>query len=90
MSSKDALRFRILELCEQNHLTLNGLCYRSGVTQSTMFNLIGGRNRTLNVATVQKLCDGLGIDLPTFFQSELFLDLEPEPTRTIQMRKRNK
>ena len=78
MRSKEALQRRILELCRQNYLTLSGLSSLCGITQSTLNNLISGRNNSLTVSTVQKICDGLEIDLPTFFDSDLFRDLEQE------------
>lgn len=78
MRSKEALQLRIQELCQQQCLTLNGLCGICGITQSTINNIISGRNNSTNVSTVQKICDGLDIDLPTFFDSDLFRNLEQE------------
>ena len=76
MQLKDATRLRILELCEEYGLSVNGLCSVSGITQSTIANIIEGRNTSPNVSTIQKICDGLEIDLPDFFDSDLFKDLE--------------
>ena len=76
MKIKDALRLRILQLCEERHMTVNALCGVCGITQSTLSNIICGRNNSTNVSTIQKICDGLEIDLPTFFASDLFMDLE--------------
>lgn len=78
MRSKEALQMRVRELCRQNSITLTGLCTLSGITQSTLNNLMRGRNNSVTVATVQKICDGLEIDLPTFFDSDLFRNLEQE------------
>lgn len=78
MKIKDALRLRILQLCEERHMTVNRLCAVCGITQSTLSNIICGRNNSTNVSTIQKICDGLEIDLPTFFASDLFKDLEQE------------
>ncbi len=74
----DAVRERILELCRTNNISVNKLCDMSGVTQSTVNNIISGRNRSATVSTVKKLCDGLGISIEDFFNSELFRDLEQE------------
>ena len=74
----DAVRERILELCRVNNISVNKLCDMSGVTQSTVNNIISGRNRSATVSTVKKLCDGLGISIEDFFNSELFRDLEQE------------
>ena len=78
MRSKEALQKRICELCRQNCLTLTGLASLCGITQSTLNNIMSGRNNYVTVSTVQKICDGLQIDLPTFFDSDLFRDLEQE------------
>ena len=78
MTIGDAVRKRILELCEQHGLSINKLCTLSGVTQSTVNNIVSGRNNSVTVATLKKLCDGLGISIVVFFDSPLFLDLEQE------------
>ena len=76
MTINDALRQRIFELFEERHMTINGLCSVCGLNQSTISNIIYGRNNSTNVSTIQKICDGLEIDLPTFFTSDLFRNLE--------------
>lgn len=78
MRSKEAIQLRILELCNINDLTINALSRECGITQSTLNNIICGRNNSTTVSTVQKICDGLEIDLPTFFDSDLFRDIEQE------------
>lgn len=78
MRTKEALRLRILQLCVENDLTLNALSAKCGITQSTLNNIVSGRNNSTTISTVQKLCDGLDMTLPAFFDSELFLGLEQE------------
>jgi len=78
MRSKDAVRMRIMQLCRENRLTLNGLSSRCGVTQSTLNNIVSGRNNSATIATIQKVCDGLGMDLAEFFCNDLFRNLEQE------------
>lgn len=80
MRSKEALHLRILELCDMNGLSVSGLCALCGIPQSTMSNLTRGRNNSLTVSTVQKICDGLEMELPDFFDSDLFRNLEQEIT----------
>ena len=74
----EAVRQRIIELCKKQDISINALCTRSGVTQSTVNNIISGRNNSTTVSTIKKLCDGLGITIQDFFDSDLFLDLEQE------------
>ena len=78
MTVGEAVRERILELCKERNLSINKLCSISGVTQSTVNNIISGRNNSATVATVKKLCDGLNITIEAFFSSPLFRDLEQE------------
>ncbi|MBQ7291872.1 MAG: helix-turn-helix transcriptional regulator [Clostridia bacterium] len=74
----EASRNRILELCNENHITLNKLATISGVTQSTLNNIVSGRNNSTTVSTIKKLCDGLGITIIDFFNTEEFKNLEQE------------
>ncbi len=74
----EAVRLRILELCRERDLAVNRLSALSGMTQSTLNNIVSGRNNSATVATVKKICDGLEITIQEFFQSELFNDLEQE------------
>lgn len=72
------MRSRILELCSQQKITVNRLATLSGVTQSTLNNIVSGRNHSVTVSTVKKLCDGLDISLREFFDDPAFDDLEQE------------
>lgn len=78
MRTKEAIRLRVLELCRENNLTVNGLSARCGITQSTLNNIVSGRNNSATVSTIQKVCDGLEMNLPEFFDSELFYNIEQE------------
>ena len=78
MTVGEAVRQRIIELCQQRNISFNRLSGMSGVTQSTVNNIVSGRNNSATVSTIQKLCDGLGINIVEFFSSPLFLELEQE------------
>ena len=78
MTAGEATRQRIMDLIQDQGITVNKLAMRSGITQSTLNNITSGRNHSASIATIQKLCDGLGMSLRTFFDSELFDDLEQE------------
>lgn len=79
MTIGQAVTARILDLCRERNISINKLCTMSGVTQSTVNNIISGRNHSATVSTIQKLCEGLGITIEDFFHSELFHDLEQDP-----------
>lgn len=74
----EAVKERILELCREHEISVNKLSSMSGVTQSTVNNIVSGRNNSATVSTIKKLCDGLGITIEEFFRSELFQGLEQE------------
>ena len=74
----EAVRARIVELCHEHDITLNKLSTICGITQSTLNNIVSGRNSTTTVSTIQKICDGLEITILDFFISPLFENLEQE------------
>lgn len=78
MTIGTAVRERILELCDKHGITINKLATISGITQSTLNNIISERNRSTTVSTIQKICDGLDITIEEFFCSELFRHIEQE------------
>ena len=74
----EAVKERILELCREKNISINKLSTMSGVTQSTVNNIVSGRNHSATVATIKKLCDGLDITLRDFFDAAVFEDLEQD------------
>lgn len=78
MNIGEAVRLRILELCKQKGITVNKLSTISGITQSTINNIVSGRNNSTTISTIKKICDGLDITIMEFFNSELFKNLEQE------------
>lgn len=73
MNVGQAVRERIAELCEEKHITINKLANISGITQSTLNNIMSGRNNSTTISTIQKICDGLEITVTDFFDSPLIL-----------------
>ena len=78
MTIGDAVRQRIIQLCQERDISINKLSSISGVTQSTVNNIVSGRNNSATISTIKKLCDGLGITIDEFFHSDLFKGLEQE------------
>lgn len=78
MTTGEAIKKRILDLCEINGITVNKLATLSGITQSTLSNIMSLRNNSTTVSTVKKICDGLGMTLVEFFDSDEFFCLEQE------------
>ena len=78
MNIGEAVKLRIIELCKDNNITVNKLSTLCGITQSTLNNIVSGRNNSTTVSTVKKICDGLEISIIDFFTSPLFDNLEQE------------
>ena len=78
MNIGEAVKLRIIELCETRNITINKLATISGITQSTLNNIISGRNNSTTISTIKKICDGLDIQIEDFFCSPLFRNLEQE------------
>ncbi len=78
MAIGEAVRLRILELCESRNITVNKLATICGITQSTLNNIVSGRNRSATISTIKKICDGLEISIQEFFDADLFSCLEQE------------
>lgn len=78
MNTQKAVAKRIIELCRQNDLTVNGLATVSAVPPSTVKNIINGTSKNPGVVTLKKLCDGLNISLAEFFDTHEFKELEQE------------
>ncbi len=78
MTIGEATRLRIEELCAERYITINKLSILCGITQSTLSNIVSGRNSSTTVSTVQKICDGLEIHIRDFFASPLFDEVEQE------------
>ena len=78
MNISEAVAKRILELCDNNGITVNKLCTLSGVTQSTVNDIVNKRTKNIGIITIKKLCDGLSVTMPDFFDTPYFHDLEQE------------
>lgn len=78
MNIGEAVKLRIEELCDKNGVTVNKLAIISGITQSTLNNIVSGRNNSTTISTIKKICDGLEMPIQEFFNSKLFENLQQE------------
>ena len=78
MTIAEAVVKRLYELIDARQLTVNRISTISGVTQSTVSDIVNGVTSNVKIATIKKLCDGHEISVREFFDSPLFDDLEQE------------
>lgn len=73
-----AVRERILQLCQERHITINNLSTICGITQSTLNNIMNYGSSNPTISTIKKVCDGLELTLSSFSDSPLFENLDQE------------
>ncbi len=78
MRMKEAIVKRFQQLCRERNIKYNELATLSGITPSTVYSMMDGRRKDVSVVTIKKLCDGLDISIPDFFNDPLFESLEQE------------
>ena len=78
MTTIDCVAKRIIELCNERNMTINGLARSAGLPPSTVKNILNGASRNPGIVTLKILCDGLGITLIEFFDTDDFRALEQE------------
>lgn len=78
MNTYDAVKNRILSLCEEKRMTIHRLSTESAVPPSSIKNILYGKSKNPGIVTLKMLCDGLGISLFEFFDTEEFRNLEQE------------
>lgn len=78
MTIGKAVAARIEALCIQKDISLNRLGTLSGITQSTLNNIISGASQNPTISTIKKVCDGLDISIVEFFSASVFEALEQE------------
>lgn len=61
MTYSDVIILRLTLLCEEKDITINKLATLSGITQSTVENIISGKTKNPKLKTLHKLALGLGM-----------------------------
>ncbi len=78
MDAYTAVKNRINQLCNEKNMSINKLATESAVPPSTVKNILYGKSVNPGIVTIKMLCDGLGISLTEFFETEEFKNLEQQ------------
>lgn len=78
MDTYTATKNRILQLCGQHGITINKLATLSALPPSSIKNILYGKSTNPKLLTIKMICDGLGITLRQFFDTDEFNHLEQE------------
>ena len=72
MKLNQAVSKRLSELLDERNMIQYQLYMKSGVPKSTIGNIINCSYDSVKLRVIHELCQGLSIDLPSFFASPLF------------------
>ena len=78
MNTVAAVRNRILQLCGERNISINKLANICGLPPSSVKNILYGKSQNPKVLAIKMICDGLGITLAQFFDTDEFDHLEQE------------
>lgn len=69
---------RINELCKKHGISYYVLSYRSAVPLTTLLHIVDGSTKNPGIITIMKICEGLGISVKDFFDTEAFIYMQDE------------
>ena len=78
MDTYTAVKHRILFLLGEKRMSIHKLAMESAVAPSSIKNILYGKSKNPGIVTLKMLCDGFGITLIDFFDTEEFKTLEQE------------
>ena len=78
MNTYKAVRNRLLSLLGERKMSIHKLAMESAVAPSSIKNILYGKSQNPGIVTLKMLCDGLGITLTQFFDTDEFRALEQE------------
>ena len=78
MDTYTAVKNRILCLLGEKRMSIHKLAMESAVAPSSIKNILYGKSKNPGIDTLKMLCDGFGITIIEFFDTEEFRNLEQE------------
>ncbi|MBO7254133.1 MAG: helix-turn-helix transcriptional regulator [Clostridia bacterium] len=78
MNTYETVKLRIMNLCDEKSMSIHKLAMESGIAPSTIKNILYGKSVNPGIVTIKMLCDGFGISIVEFFDTEEFKSLEQE------------
>ena len=78
MDTRSTVSLRIQELCAEHGYNIHSLARKAGIPPTTLKNIIYGSSHNPGIVTIKLVCDGLGISLYEFFDTDAFKSTELE------------
>lgn len=79
MRLNEAVSIRIQELLKERNMTQYQLYIRSGISKSTIGNVVNCAYDSVKLRIIHEMCQGMGISISEFFHSPLFEEQNLEP-----------
>ena len=78
MDTITAVKNRIFNLCYERNISINRLATVCALPPSSLKKILYGKSQNPKLLTIKMICDGLGITLADFFNTDEFNSLEQE------------
>jgi len=78
MTLSDAIKSRIIELCNERNITISKMCTLSGLNHSTIASFLSGKTGIPKIDTLYYITVGLNISLSDFYNSPLFNNIDDD------------
>ena len=75
MRAQEAVKLRILELAKEKNLSINKIANNAFINTSTITSLLNGHSKKSEIATISRICYGLGVSLYEFFNDDIFKNI---------------
>lgn len=72
MTLENAIRKRINELADKNHITINKVSTLAGLNHTTLLSFMNNETHNPQIATLLHICEAFNISLKEFFNSSIF------------------
>lgn len=78
MKLSKAVKQRIINLANEQNITLHKLSLNAGIAYSTLSSFLNGKCESPKLVTILHICEGLNISLHDFFNDDLFENVEED------------
>ena len=78
MDTYTVVKNRILQLLGEKQMSIHKLAMESALAPSSIKNILYGKSKNPGIVTIKILCDGFGISMVDFFDTDEFRNLEQE------------
>ena len=72
MQLSQAVQKRIIKICKENNISLNGLSEKSNLPTSTVYSIYYGKSKDPKLSTILAICEGCNMNLTDFFNDKTF------------------